>query len=102
MSIASVLFDQGEDGVVAGFGIGLIGGDEDGEVFVGGEPGDGVPHRVAAGVVEGGAGGPGLVVGNDPAHGVFGGAGGGVVELFEGFGFDEFRLGAGEVGGDEF
>ncbi len=52
--------DEGEDGVVAGLGVGLIAGDEDGEVFRRGEPGDGVPHRVAAAVREGGAAGPGL------------------------------------------
>jgi len=52
--------DEGEDGVVAGLGVGLVGGDEDGEVFRGGEPGDGEPHGVAAGVGEGGAASPGL------------------------------------------
>ena len=33
--------DEGEDGVVAGLVVGLVAGDEDGEVFRGGEPGDG-------------------------------------------------------------
>lgn len=35
--------EEGEDGVVAGLVVGLVAGDEEGEVFVGGEPGDGVP-----------------------------------------------------------
>src|SRR5688500_3523600 len=62
--------EEREDGVVVGLVIGLIAGDEHGEVFAGGEPGHGHPHRVAAGVPERGAAGPGLVVGDDPAHGV--------------------------------
>ena len=47
--------DERQRGVVAGFGVGLVAGDEDGEVFFGGEPGHGEPHVVAAGVGEGGA-----------------------------------------------
>src|SRR6185437_14220741 len=77
--------DEGENSVVASLVVGLIAGDEDGEVFLGGEPGDGEPHGVAAGVGQRGAGGPGLVVGDDPAHGVFRLAGGGRVKLLEGF-----------------
>src|SRR6186997_1990249 len=93
--------DEGEDGVVAGRVAGLVAGDEDGEVFRGGELGDGHPHGVAAGVGEGGAAGPGQAVGDDPAHGVFRFAGGGGVELREGFGFGQFDFSGGEVGGDE-
>src|SRR5258707_690694 len=62
--------DEGEDGVVAGVVVGLVADDEDREVLRGGEPCDGEPHGVAAGVGERGAAGPGLVVGDDPAHGV--------------------------------
>src|SRR5258708_31922092 len=87
--------DEGKDGVVAGLVVSLVAGDEDGEVFLGSEPGDGVPHGVAAGVGEGGA------VGDDPAHGVFRLAGGGSVELLERLGFDQFGFGGGEIGGDE-
>ena len=93
--------DEGEGGVVAGLGVGLVAGDDDGEIFFRGEPGDGEPHGVAAGMGEGGAARPGLVVGDDPAHGVFRFAGGrrrGRVELFERFGFDQFGFGRREVG----
>jgi hypothetical protein len=58
-----IVGDEGEGGVVAGLVVGLVGGDEDGEVFRGGEPGDGEPHGDAAGVGEGGAGGLGLIIG---------------------------------------
>jgi len=94
--------DEGEDGVVAGVIVRLVTGDEDGEVVRGCEPDDGVPHGVAAGMGEGGTSGPGLVVGDDPAHGVFRVAGGRGVELLEGFGFDQFGFGRGEAGGGEF
>src|SRR3954470_18284842 len=94
--------DEGDGGVVAGGVVGLVAGDEDGEVFFRGEPGYGHPHGVAAGVGEGGAGGPRLVFEDDPAHGVRGYAGDGGVELLEGFRFDEFDFGGGEVGGGEF
>lgn len=53
--------DEGEDGVVAGFVVGMVTGDEDGEVYFRGEPGDGVPLGVAAGVGEGRAAGPRLL-----------------------------------------
>ncbi len=94
--------DEGEDGVVAGLVVGLVAGNDYGEVFFGGEPGDGVPHGVAPGVGEGGTASPGLAVGDDPAHGVFRLAGGGSVELLERFGFDQFGFRRREVGGDEF
>src|SRR5260221_6007337 len=93
--------DEGENGVVAGLVVDLIAGDEDGEVFLGGEPGDGHPHRVAAGVGERGTAGPRLVIDDDPTHGVGRFAGGGGVELREGSGFDQFGFGGGEVGGRE-
>ena len=37
--------DQGENGVVAGLVVDLVAGHEDGEVFLGGEPGNGERHR---------------------------------------------------------
>src|SRR5688500_17838577 len=46
--------NEGEDGVVAGGRVRLIAGDEDGEVFLWRDPRNGEPHRVAAGVGEGG------------------------------------------------
>jgi hypothetical protein len=96
-----IVRDEGEYGVVAGLVVGLVAGDEDGEVLLGGEPGDGVPHSVAAGVGEGGAAGPRLAVGDDPAHSVFRLTGGRGMELLEGCGFDQFGFGGREVGSDE-
>ena len=55
--------DEGEGGVIAGLVAGLIAGDDDGEIFFRGEPGDGHPHGVAAGVGEGGAASPRVAVG---------------------------------------
>src|SRR4029450_4220216 len=59
--------DKGHGRVVAGLAVGLVAGDEDGEVFPGSKPGDCEPHGVAAGMGKGGTAGPGVAVGGNPA-----------------------------------
>lgn len=66
--VREMVLKNRKDGVVAGWVAGLVAGDDDGEVAGWGEPGGGVPEGVAAGMGQGRAVGPWLVVNDKPSH----------------------------------
>lgn len=96
--------NEGENGIVTGLVVGLVAGNEYGEVLFRREPGHSEPHGVAARVGECGAASPRLAPGEDPAHGEFrftGSSRGRAMKFLQSFRFDQLSFGRRKVGGDE-